>query len=186
MVAVPKDMDDLLGRNMTFQDVIAVANLIVVAVTAGVVTWYTWETRQLRRATLRQSALQIRPFLAIEYSEDRNIWVHNLGKGVARDIRFQDVRFGEGVDTSQTFLTIVWRPIDFIPERPEARVAGRGRVRDARGARKDLAEAEDVDVELRAARQGAIRVHRRLFGSDTDALSCGLPGREGTYGTAAR
>ena len=69
---------------MTLQDAI-------LAVTGAIIAWYTWETRQLRLATLRQATLQIRPFLSIEYGEDRKIWVHNLGSGVARDVRFHNV-----------------------------------------------------------------------------------------------
>jgi len=84
--------------------------------TGLILLWYTWETRLLRLATLRQSTLRIRPFLAIEYSEDRKIWVHNLGKGVARDIKFHDVRLGEGTSGAATFVSVEWQPIDFIPE----------------------------------------------------------------------
>ena len=101
---------------MTFQDVVSILNLVIIGATGAVVTWYTWETRQLRCATLRQTALQIRPFLAIEYGEDLKIWVHNLGKGVARDIRFHNVRLGEGAEGASTFLTVTWQPIDFISE----------------------------------------------------------------------
>jgi len=94
---------------MTLQDALAIANLAVVGATGGVVTWYSWETRQLRFATLRQTALQVRPFLSIEYSkEDWKLWVHNLGKGVARDIRFHDVRLGEGTSGNEPVVTVEW------------------------------------------------------------------------------
>src|SRR5712691_4955651 len=72
-------------------DKIALLNLFAVVATAVVVAWYSWETRKLRQVAHRQSALQIRPFLGIEYGEARKIWVQNLGKGVARDIRCQNV-----------------------------------------------------------------------------------------------
>jgi hypothetical protein len=126
LAAGAKNVDDLQGRVMTLQEAVSILNLVVVAGTGGVVTWYTWETRQLRHATLRQISLQIRPFLAIAYGEDRKIWVQNLGKGVARDIRFHDVRFGEGADEKSTFVTVEWRPIDFIPEGQTRELIGEG------------------------------------------------------------
>ena len=58
---------------------------VIYFLTGLILVWYTWETRHMRLATLRQTTLQIRPFLAIEYGEERKIWVHNLGNGVARD-----------------------------------------------------------------------------------------------------
>lgn len=111
---------------MTLQDILAVLNVFVVAVTGGVVAWYTWETRQLRLATLRQTALQIRPFLAIEYGEDLKIWVHNLGNGVARDIKFHNVRLGEGAEEATTFVTVEWGPIDFISKGEKRELKGEG------------------------------------------------------------
>lgn len=104
---------------MTLQgvlEVLPILNFLVVAVTCAVVIWYTCETRQLRLATLRQTALQIRPFLAIQYGEDGKMWVHNLGNGVARDITFHDARLAEGSGEGTRFLTVEWKPIDFIPQ----------------------------------------------------------------------
>lgn len=111
---------------MTLQDVLGILNLLVVGGTAGGVIWYTWETHQLRLATLRQTALQIRPFLAIEYGEDVRIWVHNLGNGVARDIKFHNARLGEGAEGATTFLTVEWKPIDFIPKGEKRELKGEG------------------------------------------------------------
>lgn len=111
---------------MSLQDVVSILNLVVVGATAVVVTWYTWETRQLRHATLRQTALQIRPFLAIEYGDDLKLWVHNLGNGVARDIRFHDVRLGAGAEGASRFLTVAWPPIDFISEGQRRELQGVG------------------------------------------------------------
>ena len=48
-------------------DRIAFANLAVLTASGIVLGWYTWETRQLRRATLRQTDLQIRPFLSLVF-----------------------------------------------------------------------------------------------------------------------
>lgn len=113
---------------MTLQDILPILNFLVVGVTCGVVIWYTWETRQLRLATLRQTALQIRPFPAMEYGEDLKIWVHNLGNGVARDIKFHNARLGEGAEGATTFLTVEWKPIDFIPKGEKRELKGEGAV----------------------------------------------------------
>jgi hypothetical protein len=72
--------------------------------------------------------LHIRPFLTIEYGEDRKIWVHNLGNGVARDIKFQNVRLGEGAEGAAAFLTVEWKPIDFIPKGAKRELEGEGAV----------------------------------------------------------
>jgi hypothetical protein len=89
---------------------------VIYFLTGLILIWYTLETREVRLATLRQTALQIRPFLAIEYGDERKIWVHNVGNGVARDIKFHDVRLSEGAEGATGFLTVEWKPIDFIPK----------------------------------------------------------------------
>jgi hypothetical protein len=62
-------------------DRIAFASLVILTASGVVLAWYTWETRQLRRATLRQTDLLIRPFLALEYDHaSRAIRLHNIGR----------------------------------------------------------------------------------------------------------
>ncbi len=90
-------------------------NAVIYFLTGLILLWYTWETREIRIATLRQSALLIRPFLAIEYGEDRKIWINNLGKGVARDIVCHNVIL-DIAQPGDTVLTVHWQPIDFLPE----------------------------------------------------------------------
>lgn len=98
-------------------DRIAFVNLVVVALTGLVVIWYTWETRQLRRATLRQTDLQIRPFLSLEYEPiNRKLWLRNLGRGVARDIVVHDVRLSKTAKPNESSITVEWGPVDFIAE----------------------------------------------------------------------
>jgi len=121
---------------VSFPDVMAVLNLLVLAATGAVVGWYTWETRQLRLATLEQTALQIRPFLSIEYGDDHRIWVHNIGNGVARDVIFKNVRLGEGPADAETFLTVDWKPLDFL----------------AKGGKREL-QAEGVFVTAQERRE---------------------------------
>jgi len=123
--------------------------LLILAATGGIVAWYTWETRQLRHATLRQTALQIRPFLGIEYGEDRKIRVYNLGKGVARDIKCQNVPLVVEAKPGDRILTVEWKPIDFLPE----------------GQRRELiAEGVFVDAEERAKFSKRMEVWLANFG----------------------
>jgi len=98
---------------------------VIYFLTGLILIWYTLETREVRLATLRQSTLQIRPFLAIEYEEDRKLWVHNMGKGVARDVRVHNVPLNEG-KPGDTILTIEWKPIDFIPDGQKRELKGEG------------------------------------------------------------
>jgi hypothetical protein len=93
--------------------------------TGLILIWYTWETREVRRAMLHQAALQIRPFLGIEYGDDRKIWVHNLGKGVARDIKCQNVPLTQG-QPGDTIITVEWKAIDFLLEGHKRELIGEG------------------------------------------------------------
>jgi hypothetical protein len=98
---------------------------VIYFLTGLVLIWYTWETREVRKAMLRQAALQIRPFLGIEYGEDRKIWVHNLGKGVARDIKCHNVPLVQG-QPGDTIITVEWKPIDFLPDGQKRELIGEG------------------------------------------------------------
>ena len=98
---------------------------VIYFLTGLVLIWYTWETREVRKAMFRQAALQIRPFLGIEYGEDRKIWVHNLGKGVARDIKCHNVPLVQG-QPGDTILTVEWKPIDFLPDGKKRELIGEG------------------------------------------------------------
>ncbi|SRR5712692_5242439 len=115
-------------RPTTLADRIAVLNLIVVAITAAVVAWYTVETRRLRQVTHRQALLQIRPFLSLRYSPaERTLRIHNIGKGVAREVQVQDVRLTREPD-AENYLTVEWQAIDFIPEGEQRDLEGRRQV----------------------------------------------------------
>src|SRR5262245_10860935 len=88
-------------------------------VTGLILIWYTWETREVRRATLRQTAMMIRPFLGIEYGDDRKIWIHNLGKGVARAVTCHNLIL-DVVQPGDRLLTVAWKTDRLYSGRPEA------------------------------------------------------------------
>jgi hypothetical protein len=110
-------------------DRIAFVNLVVVAATGLVVAWYTWETRQLRKATLDQTNLQIRPFLSLEYDQaGRALRLHNIGRGVARDVHIHDVRLSKTARLGEPTITVEWDAIDFIPSGEHREVVPHGQV----------------------------------------------------------
>jgi len=101
---------------------------VVYFLTGLILIWYTWETREVRRATLQQTALQIRPLLAIEYGEDLTIWVHNIGKGVARDIQCQNVPLVDNVGPGDRIITVHWKPVDFLREGQKQQLIPQGEI----------------------------------------------------------
>jgi len=98
---------------------------VIYFLTGLILLWYTWETREVRRATLRQTAMMMRPFLGIEYGDERKIWIHNLGKGVARAVTCHNVIL-DVVQPGDRLLTVAWKPIDFIPEGQKRELIGEG------------------------------------------------------------
>jgi hypothetical protein len=112
----------------TITDRIAVLNLFVLAATGAAVVWYSWETRQLRRTTVRQTLLQIRPFLSLRYGqEDRKLWIHNIGKGVAREVRVDSVSLTRTPD-ADSIVTVEWDPVDFIAAEDQRELVGTGQI----------------------------------------------------------
>ena len=62
-----------------------------VILTGAVIVWYTWETSELRKASHRQMALQVRPFVVLSRS-DNQFKVTNSGNGPALNVRVSDVQ----------------------------------------------------------------------------------------------
>lgn len=62
-----------------------------VVLTGLAIIWYTWETTLLRRATVAQRELQLRPFVVLEPKKEGGFWAHNIGYGPALNIGVDDV-----------------------------------------------------------------------------------------------
>src|SRR5215813_1786978 len=91
-------------------------------------TWYSWETRKLRQITQSQTRLSVRPFLTLRYvHEERKLWLHNIGKGVAREVRVHNVSLTRQPD-AENYVTVEWRSIDFIPEGEKRELVGEGQL----------------------------------------------------------
>jgi len=112
----------------TTSDRIALLNLLIVFATAITVGWYSWETRKLRQITQSQTRLSVRPFLTLRYvHEERKLWLHNIGKGVAREVRVHNVSLTRQPD-AENYVTVEWRSIDFIPEGEKRELVGEGQL----------------------------------------------------------
>lgn len=64
------------------------ALLLLTALTALIVFYYTKETYLLRKETQKQTLNLFTPYLALRYSEDYSLLLVNLGKGIAKDVTF--------------------------------------------------------------------------------------------------
>ncbi|MBI4722661.1 MAG: hypothetical protein HY769_06665 [Candidatus Stahlbacteria bacterium] len=69
--------------------VLPVINTGTVIVTAGIILWYTIETYRLRRQSVLQTEIQIRPLLIIILKEDFTI--KNIGNGIALNVEIEDI-----------------------------------------------------------------------------------------------
>ncbi len=68
--------------------------VIILAITAVIIFWYTVETYWLRRESQRQTELQLRPFVVLEavrQIEGVGFQVKNIGNGTALNIRIGSV-----------------------------------------------------------------------------------------------
>jgi hypothetical protein len=59
----------------------------LLAVTAGVIGFYTRETSKLRREVERQSELQLRPFVIFEPGEGKDFCIRNIGNNTALNVQ---------------------------------------------------------------------------------------------------
>src|SRR5262249_17871965 len=71
-----------------------VINTLILAITAGIVCWYTWETKRLREtaqrqvdAAYQQIEVQQRPFVIIEARRPDALTVLNIGNSAAINIK---------------------------------------------------------------------------------------------------
>ena len=93
---------------------IEIINTIVLAVTAGIIAWYTVETHRLRRETVRQNELQLRPYLVPSFSEHQDgykLALKNVGRGTATKICIDSVVINltdPVVQWKYEFSTIDW------------------------------------------------------------------------------
>ena len=72
---------------MGLSEWISLITMAVLAVTAGAIFWYSWETRGVKKEMIRQKALSIRPQIIIYLDEkSQNLYIKNVGKGTAMNV----------------------------------------------------------------------------------------------------
>ncbi len=71
---------------------------VTLIVTAGILLWYTKETRSLREETHKlaeqsvlQTEIQIRPVIIIIPDKETNLAIKNIGNGIALNIETEDI-----------------------------------------------------------------------------------------------
>jgi len=79
-----------------FCDPVSVQTAAIV-LTGLVIIWYTHETALLREETVRQTELELRPFVLAEIV-DSKILVTNYGNGIALNVYIKPIVIDEGLD----------------------------------------------------------------------------------------
>ena len=62
-----------------------------VVLTGAILIWYTIETQLLRKETQKQTELQIRPFVIMEF-KNNEFYLKNIGRGPALNIKIKPVQ----------------------------------------------------------------------------------------------
>lgn len=96
--------------------------IIILAITTGVIFWYSSETRRLADFTAKQISFNIRPMLILR-SEGRSFFLRNVGKGIAKDITFSDIKAREikkitALPDFKQVRKIYFESLDFLPPIP--------------------------------------------------------------------
>lgn len=100
---------------MNFDIHITIFTTIILFLTFLAIIWYAWETRKLWKETVKQTELNLRPFVVITYSEnERKFKLINLGNTPALNVKIDDVNLisGEGLN-----FDYVFPEIDLIPQK---------------------------------------------------------------------
>src|SRR2546430_6175619 len=79
-------------------DILTLLNTVILAITAGIVLWYTWETKRLREtaqqqveAVYQQIEVQQRPFVIVEAPRSDSLVACNVGNSAAINIHIRVV-----------------------------------------------------------------------------------------------
>lgn len=108
---------ELVEKIQTFQ-------AIVLLITAFIVAYYTYETKQLRVETQKQTDLMIRPFVVLYYGTtyrvlnnlsigEPEVKIKNVGNGAAVNVRVEDV------ETNMNQILKCTQKIDVLPSGEE-------------------------------------------------------------------
>ena len=76
---------------MCFEPWLSIIQTLALLITIGVLIKYTVETTRLRQTTVKQTELQLRPFVVICYSENKGYRFKNVGHSPALNISINDI-----------------------------------------------------------------------------------------------
>lgn len=80
----------VVEASMDWPTILGLTQVVVLAVTAVSVFWYTWETQRLRKAAEQQIEVQQRPFIILTPEEREGVLeklkIHNIGNSAAINI----------------------------------------------------------------------------------------------------
>ena len=105
---------------------------LVLIITAGVVFWYAWETREMRKALVNQTKILSSPFISISLEPDfadqqyLKLYAMNLGEVTARNIRLESSQALQEGDED-----VFFRPLETLAkgEKKDLKIAWKSKER---------------------------------------------------------
>jgi hypothetical protein len=100
------------------EDCINVIGFIVLTATFGAIIWYSIETRGLKKETIKQTRLRLRPLIILfQGALVDELFAINIGNGPALKVKIEDICI---INAGNISLTYSFRIIDvLIPQKKE-------------------------------------------------------------------
>lgn len=74
----------------------SLGTMVVLAVTAAAIFWYSWETRELRKEKVKEIELSMRPqIIAYLDRNGQNFFITNVARGTAMNVMVDDLLLNE-------------------------------------------------------------------------------------------
>lgn len=91
---------------------------VVLILTAGVVSWYAWETREMRKEVVHQTIIQSTPFISILIETNPyKFMIRNDGEGTARKINLKILKpHIEDIFSHREDVLISFKTVEILPK----------------------------------------------------------------------
>ena len=76
---------------MTCENIIQLSAAIILFFTFLAIVWYAWKTRDLWKETVKQTELQLTPYVILDYKD--GLICRNIGTSSAINVEIRTVRF---------------------------------------------------------------------------------------------
>ena len=114
-------------------------DVIVLTVTALIIFWYLWETRNIRKEMINQTAITIVPILGFYLDKDRSsFFLENFGNFPTFNIKVQDMEIQSALKNATTVLKFFFEPVDAVLPREKIPIKSR--------ILKDCREVDDMNL----------------------------------------